>query len=540
MWEPGSPSAGSAAPAAGGPRKEDRVRRSVAIVVLGAFFLSSISLVLVTGPSATVQAGAATRAAASSLAARVAAHPNVVIILSDDQPMGLMSAMPRTRSRIFRRGTVFTQAYASNPLCCPSRATILTGGVSHTTGVYTNRGRSNGGLAEFARNGNEARTMAVHLDGLYETALFGKYLNGYRSYAESTLGTGYVPPGWDEWQAIYEHNADYFDYRLNVNGRILPFGSTTRDYSTDVLGRRFLDWLDPTDGDGRDEGQPFFALFAPYAPHLPARTPHARDRRPFVDLEYRPTPATNEADVSDKPAYIRNQPALSAEELEDVESGWIRQHQALLSLDRQVGRVMRYLEDSGEIRDTIVVYLSDNGLTWGDHRWTWKSVPYERSVRIPLAVRYDRLDGRGRGRTRDDLVSNADLFPTIMQLALGRGWTAPGPVDGRSLVPALREKARLRGPILLENLYVVRDERHRGAVPSYCGLITERWKYVVYSEPSEDPDLVDGISERELYDRDTDPNELQNLAASKPNVVAHLGAWLRRACSPPPPGWRAW
>ena len=466
-------------------------------------------------------------------------HPNVIIILADDQPAGTMGVMPRTRARIFDKGTVFSRAYVTTPLCCPSRATLLTGGFPHTTGVYKN-GPPHGGFGTFHEAGDERRTMAYHLDEVYETGLFGKFLNGYGPYVRENLRPRYIPPGWDEWQAFYEGNGLYYDYSLNVNGRIVRYGHQPRDYSTDVLGDRFLDWLDVADGDGRARGEPFFAIFAPYAPHAPSDASAIHhDTTRSLPYPIVSTPAVNERDVSDKPTYIRRQRQFSPYELQVIRWQQVLQARSLFSLDRQIGRVMKYLKRSGHLRDTLVIYTSDNGYSWGEHRWWYKLAPYEASIRVPLAMRYEPLDGPGT-RHRHDLVSNADIFPTVMSLTLGAAWAAPDPVDGRSLVPALGgSPSRFRRPILLENLYFRRQELG-GPVPTYCGIVTVRWRYVVYDDTSRDPALVRGRFEQELYDRRRDPHELTDVSPSRPDIVRRLRARLKTMCRPPPPSWDAW
>src|SRR5207342_607982 len=149
-------------------------------------------------------------------AAAATVPPNVVIFLADDQAMGTMKAMPNVMGRIAAPGVTFARAYISDPLCCPSRASILTGLYPTHTGVFTNgEGTDNtqyGGTAAFEGNGDSDLTVAKTLhDAGYQTALFGKYLNGYRTYSAAHPGAdGYFrPPGWDLWRAFYENNGRY-------------------------------------------------------------------------------------------------------------------------------------------------------------------------------------------------------------------------------------------------------------------------------------------------------------------------------------------
>ncbi len=461
--------------------------------------------------------------------------PNVLVIVTDDQTVGTWRAMPQTYHRIVQRGVEFTQAFASNPMCCPSRAAILTGGFSTHSGVYSNGGPY-GGMRAFHEHGDEHRTLAALLDPTYETALFGKYLNGYSAYADAELHPGYVPPGWDEWQAQYENNGAYYDYRLNVNGKIVRYGDQPQDYSPDVIGSRLRDWLDPRDGDGRDPRQPFFAMFTPFAPHgPPTPSPRFGDDQRFSSLPAYTSPAMNEADVSDKPAYIRQLPLLGPERLLSDQVLRRRPLEALYSLDRQIGLTLDLLKHQGVLRDTMIVVLSDNGTATGEHRWTYKLVPYERSIRVPMAIRFDPLT-RGPRVEHRQLVTTADVFSTVMALARPR-WVPHRPIDGISLTSLLAAPQRqpLRTGVLLQNLYT--DRVGQPDVPTYCGIRTDRWKYVVYSATKRDPTLVDGRQDVELYDLERDPYELDNIAGQRPDVSRRLRAELSRICRPTPPGW---
>jgi arylsulfatase A-like enzyme len=369
--------------------------------------------------------------------------------------------------------------------------------------------------------------------------LFGKYLNGYSSYANQLGKSGYVPPGWDNWEAFYGMNGAYYNYKLDVNGQLINYGHAPQDYSTDVIGQRLREWLDTSDGDGRNPSQPFFAYVAAFSPHAPtdASITHGDTHR-FLNLPPFRSPALNERDVSDKPSYIRALPPINPLGMERLTNVWRQQHQSLFSYDRQIGLTLKLLRTEHQLRNTLVIVMSDNGETTGEHRWTYKLVPYERSIRVPLAIRYDRLIRHPGTTDSRDLVANADLFPTIASVALGPRWRPPQPVDGLSLRNVLNgtQHGQLRRSIVLENEYYARGGLKRN-VPTYCGIVTRRWKYVVYSPTSKDPGLVAGSEEDELYDLEHDPFELHNLAASRPGIAARLRKRLAKACSPTPPGW---
>jgi arylsulfatase A-like enzyme len=448
-------------------------------------FVSAIALTLLCAPAV----GAAPR-------------PNVVVILTDDQRADGADRMPTVRRLLARHGVTFANAFVSNSLCCPSRTTLLTGRYSHTTGVWSNRPPF-GAWPAFQALGGERRTLAVTLRAAgYRTGYVGKYLNAY-------TGTT-IPPGWEDWRA-FTWGWGYYDYTLNVNGRLVRYGRSRREYSTDVLGRMAARFVRASGGSRR----PFFLVFSPAAPHNPA-VPAARHRRTDLHLEPFAPPSLGE-NLADKPAYIRR----SARRAGLANARFRRrQYRTLLAVDDAVGRIVAALRATRKMRNTVVIFTSDNGVEWGEHGFppARKSVPHEGSIRVPLIVRYTRLNRAAR--TEDRLVTNADLATTVARLAGVRQRT-----EGRSLVPLLRGlEPPWRRAFLVENLG---GEIAAARIPTYCGLRTEHHLYVVYA-----------TGERELYDLDTDPYELENLAGAKTHrrTEQTLLRQLRRACYPLPPG----
>lgn len=242
------------------------------------------SLLRTTGAVAVVVAAAllADRSAAAPAATRVrTTPPNLVVILSDDQRWDTLDRMPAVRRWIARHGVTFRNAFATTSECCPSRASILTGQYSHTTGVVQNFGPRS--YPQF----DERSNLAVWLhDAGYETALVGKYLNDYTVY-----GHHRIPPGWSDWVAMDSRPEEkYYDYNLNVNGRLQHRGVRAVDYSTDVLARHAIEFV-------RKAKRPFFLYFAPITPHLPA-TPAPRDLSTPLVLPRR-RPNFDERDLSD-------------------------------------------------------------------------------------------------------------------------------------------------------------------------------------------------------------------------------------------------
>lgn len=446
-------------------------------------------------------------AAAVTAAPRVAPSraqelpPNVVIILTDDQrsDIPLDQTMPTVLSRIVEPGVSFSEAFVVNPLCCPSRSSLLTGQYSHTTGVYSNGGAF-GGFDDF-RDGS---TLATWLDDAgYRTALIGKYLNGYEG--------PYVPPGWDRWVAFEKH--DFFDYSLVIDGILTPFGADAVDYSTDVLADEAVSFVR-----GSAAEEPLFLYFAPYAPHAPA-TPAPRHDGAFDDLPpFRP-PSYDETPIADKPDHIKSLPRIGPDEDALIDEFRRDQYRSLLAADDAVRRIWRALRQSGRLQNTVFVFMSDNGMHWGEHRWYFrKAVPYEESIRIPMAIRYDPLTS-GSG-TIGDFALNVDIAPTLAEIV---GIAAPG-VEGESLVPLIEgTAAEWRTDFVIEHVSFGPNK----TVPPYCAVRNEGFLYAIY-----------GTGEEELYDLAADPFQLQNQANRRQysDVEASLRQRVEELCSPPPPG----
>jgi N-acetylglucosamine-6-sulfatase len=428
--------------------------------------------------------------------------PNIVLILTDDQRWDTLWAMPRVQRDLVARGVDFRKAFVVNPVCCPSRSTILTGEYSHSTGVYTNHAREPyGGFPAF----DDSVTIATVLsDAGYRTGLFGKYLNGYR--------TDYVPPGWDRWFATYG-NGGYYNYEATDNGVQRSYGSRRADYGTDVLARHAVDFIGHTQDD-----QPLFLYLATHAPHFPA-VPDSGDGNAFARLApFRPR-SYNESNVSDKPAWVRSMPTLTPNKRAAIDAFRVAQCRSLLAVDRAVGSIVDELDATGRLSNTMIVFASDNGFHWGEHRLFGKGSPYEESIRIPLVVRddaiadSDRVDGQ-------HLALNLDLAPTFADLA---GVDLPG-AEGSSLVPILKDgHASWRHDFLVEHLNL-----GGAGAPTFCEVRERDFVYIRY-----------GTGERELYALRSDPRELDNAVARfrGGSIFSRLKRQLRGLCDPPPPGY---
>ncbi|MCI0634772.1 MAG: sulfatase [Actinobacteria bacterium] len=424
--------------------------------------------------------------------------PNIILILTDDQRADTLQYMPIVRQTLGKHGVTFTNAYVSNPVCCPSRASILTGLYSHTTGVYTNNFA--GGFAAF----DDSSTIATWLnDAGYHTGLFGKYLNGYE--------TEYIPPGWDRWFAMHV-SASYYRYQATSDGIIVQYGNDPADYGTSVVGAATISFIRETPAE-----DPLFAYVSVPAPHDPAK-PAPGDEEAFRGLAPWRPPSYNERDVKDKPQYIRDNPWLKADRRREIDIARIREIRSLVAVDRLVGDIVDVLRETGRLENSIVVFTSDNGVMWGEHRWDLKDVPYEESIAVPMVIRYDGMIPEAR--EDKNLVTNLDLAPTFAEAA---GVITPA-TEGVSLLPLLLDPAMAwRDGFLIEHM-----ASHGGnSVPSYCGFHTKRYVLIRYSG-----------DKPELYDLKVDRWQRENVidAPAYAQVVTELQDRLVESCDPPPPG----
>jgi N-acetylglucosamine-6-sulfatase len=418
--------------------------------------------------------------------------PNIVFILADDMRKDDLKYMPKTRSLLGEKGMSFSNAFVSNALCCPSRATIMRGQYAHNTGVWTNKG-SSGGLQAYRNNGNEKDNVATRLDAAgYRTGLFGKYLNQYS-------GTTGKPPGWDRWFA-HTSGSRYYNYKINDDGRIINYGSATADYETDGIAKRAKTFIGAT----AKAGVPFFAYVAPRAPHSPA-TPAKRDEHTYDGLKAPRLPSFDEKNVADKPPWIRKLPRLSDAKEAKIDSRAEKRAETLQSLDDLVAGIVDRLNDSRVLSNTYIFFTSDNGWHGGEHRIPkekWR--PYEEDIHMPLLV---RGPGVKVGHQAHKLVLDTDYLPTFTALADEK---MPKYVDGRSLLPVLKGNTTAwRSAILLE------AAGHYS--PAYRGIRTsDNRKYVEYTG-----------GKSELYHLGRDPYELRD-AYDPNNPPASLAKRLKK------------
>ena len=491
-------------------------------------------------------------------------RPNILVVMTDDQNVDDVAHMPNVRRLLAAQGTTFTDAVDSFPLCCPSRATFITGQYAHNHGVIGNfhpygwygmKDRRNILPAWLQRSG-------------YRTALIGKWLNGYGARDAH----GEVPHGFDVWRGLLDAAAyDYFNFVMNVNGRLKTWGDAefarklvefaelevrpnpgglaavlerlealfgprpysywgteeAKDYSPDVTGKITDDLVE---GEGRSR-KPFFIWWAPAAPHRedvattlmgrPGRDPRPAPRYDRKSSTFTlPRPRNfNEADFSDKPSNMQNRaPVLTQAQIDQLQLDYEGRIGSLLAVDDQVKKLVRTLTRTGQIDNTLIVFVSDNGWMQGEHRIPGdKFLPYEESVRVPLIM---RGPGVKKGARVTGQVSNIDFAPTLVDVADAR---AGRTMDGRSLVPMLSNRRLRPNPVVqLEapRPLFEQDVPVNGWDRPYKGVRTERYTYVVYTETGEE----------ELYDRRRDPAQLRSVHADPAyaRIKAGLAADLKR------------
>lgn len=366
-------------------------------------------------------------------------RPNIVLIITDDQDAPSLEVMRKLNDHPGGGWTQFDNAVCNDGICAPSRATTLTGQHSHHHGV-----ERNGWIGKL----DEHHTLPVWLSAAgYQCALFGKYSFGKKDHNWPK------PPGWD----VFDSGGGYADT---------------------VFGKG-VDYI-------RHAGaEPFFLMLTPVDPHIKAKPPL---RYKDAEVEMSPLPPNiNEADVSDKPARIRKLPLLRKSKLKSLAKERTNAYRTLLAVDDGVQAVVDELAAVGKLDNTVIVYTSDHGFSWGSHRLERKHIPYEEVIRIPLVI---RRPGQSGNRIESRVVSNVDIAPTLADLA---GVTPTIAVDGYSLRPMM-DGGDWTECKLIEKHFDTRDPG------SFYGVRTDRYTYVEHD-----------TGEKELYDLAADPYQMDSV-----------------------------
>lgn len=485
--------------------------------------------------------------------------PSFVVIQTDDQTLdglyetfsafpgaAVTRAMPNTLDLLAGKGMTFNRYYVPYPLCCPSRVSLLTGRYAHNTGVKGNV-QPNGGYYGFSFRAAASHNLATWLQGAgYRTIHVGKFLNGYGD--EPYDDGSHVPPGWDAWHTILraDTNHYFYGYQLNNNGQISePYGDSgsweTREYGVrDPAGCPFepteerpclyatdvFSWMAREEMLATSPEQPFYLQVDYTAPHGDFRRPAGPEPAPRhydwfkgARLPHDRSEGFDEGNVEDKPRFIRDAEHLTPNEKRTYRVYYEKQLDSLRAIDDGVKEIVDTLGQLHRLRNTYILFVSDNGFFFGEHRLLGgKFLAYEPATHLPFLI---RGPGIPQGSSTGELAANIDIAPTILELA---GAEADKSIDGRSLVPFLRDpELRSRRPILFESFVETSDVEAQGAISragagsaadqgkatasllappkDYEGIRIGPYKYIAWP-----------TGEKELYDINKDPNELNNIA----------------------------
>lgn len=507
----------------------------------------------------------ATDAGARPTSADTDGRPNILVVMTDDMSAADLQLLPNVRKLLVKKGTTFDDAVDSFPLCCPARATFITGQYAHNHGVK-------GNFAPYGWYGMKKRgnTLPRWLQDVgYRTALIGKWLNGYGALDAH----GEVPKGFDIWRGLLDVSAyDYSNFVMNMDGKLKAWGDkdfarklvefalievddepdtlqsifakleelfgprpytywgaeTTEAYSPDVTGKITEDLVKAE----RKQDDPFFIWWTPAAPHRedvattlmgrPGPDPRPAPRYEDVSQTYTlPQPPNfNEADTTDKSANFQDKaPPLSDAQLAQLQLDYEGRAGSMLAVDDHVGKLVKILDQTDQLDNTMIVFVSDNGWMQGEHRVPGdKFLPYEESLKVPLVI---RGPGVPKNQTVDGQVSNIDFAPTLLDAANAK---AGRTMDGVSLLPTMRNpNKRPKRAIEIEALaplFANPEIPVNGWDRPYTGVRTDRYTYVVWTD----------TGEKELYDRQTDPYQLDNVAGDPAfaAVQADLAAKLEQ------------
>lgn len=492
-------------------------------------------------------------------------RPNILVVMTDDMAASDVALMPQVQRRLADKGTTFDDAIDSFSHCCPARATFITGQYAHNHGVK-------GNFAPYGWYGMKKRKniLPAWLDQAgYRTALIGKWLNGYGARDAH----GEVPAGFDIWRGLLDVSAyDYSNFVMNADGALRSWGDadfarklvefaivevddepdsvaslfakleelfgprpysywgaeTAEAYSPDVTGKIAAKLVK---AEGRKR-KPFFIWWAPAAPHRedvattlmgrPGPDPRPPPRYEAASKGYtlpRP-PSFNEADISDKSANFQAKAqSLTEAQIAQLQLDYEGRAGSLLAVDDHVGKLVKTLRATHQLKNTMIVFLSDNGWMQGEHRIPGdKYLPYEESLKVPLVI---RGPGVPKGQTVQGQVSNIDFAPTLLDAADAEAGRTQ---DGVSLLPTIRNPKRRPNRVLeieaLEPLFLSNLIPINGWDRPYTGVRTDRYTYVVWTE----------TGEKELYDRDADPYQLTNVAGDPAfaRIEADLAAKLAK------------
>lgn len=405
-------------------------------------------------------------------------RPNIVLVTTDDMNDYDLRWMPETRALIEREGTEFTDFSSQHPLCCPARASLLTGQYAHNNGVHHNQGPYNANALVNPDNNIGAWLQ----DGGYRTGFIGKFLNGFDRYPVA---------GWNRFNHSMQASMfNAYGYEFS-DDRSIPDDLHMSDY----VGRQTVGYVRDFAGD-----RPFFIWTSQIAPHnmkvtrgwptvktaIPAkrhRDLYSNAMPPSLDK-----PSFNEANVKDKPKYLRDN--MEMRDRRTIIKAFRQRIRSLKAVDEQVGHLVAALKATGELRNTVILFTSDNGYLLGEHRLVGKNYAFEEAMQVPMLI---RGPGIPVGSTVEPMTI-VDVAATVADVANVEPQRTQ---DGRSLIPVANGEPGYDRFLI--------QAGHQARSWSFRGIREEQWTYAEHYGGED----VDG---RELYDRDSDPYQLRNVA----------------------------
>jgi N-acetylglucosamine-6-sulfatase len=436
---------------------------------------------------------------------------NVIFILTDDHRydfMGFTGKLPWLKTsnmdRLFTQGAWFRNAFVTTSLCSPSRASILTGAYSHVHTIVDNASPEPKNNIYFPQYLQKAG---------YQTAFFGKWHMGEEAAADNPR------PGFNHWES-FKGQGVYYNPTLNINGEQVTYKDSA--YISDLLTEHAIDWLQQ-----RDKAKPFFLYLSHKAVHAPMQ-PAKRHVGMYKNQPYL-VPATYYQTVADDykklnwPEWVKQQRYSwhgvdymyhTYQSIEELVQNYC---ETLMGVDESIGAVLNYLQEQGLDKNTLIIYMGDNGFSFGEHGLIDKRHFYEESVKVPFLVYCPELFKGGQTITK--MVQNIDVAPTILSAA---GLKQPTAMPGKSLLPLLKaDSVQWRNKIFYEYYW----EFDFPMTPTVFGVRSDQFKYIRYY----------GIWDtNELYDLVNDPNETTNLinqpqyAAVVKQMATDLYDWLEQ------------
>lgn len=412
--------------------------------------------------------------------------PNIILIITDDLSVSIIdfllenNMMPNLKEHFIDNGITFTNSFVTTPVCCPSRATSLSGLYAHNHGVFSNEpiiidGKlaANGGFKAF----NDTSTLATLLKNEgYRTGYIGKYLNGYE------VDPLYVPPGWDDWKGFSLGPNRMFDFSVNHNGDLV---TEKNQYKTDYIGEKVIEFIKESQG-------PYFMHIGTAVPHSSAQEPKCvlnslLSLNPVtVSPKYNGT-LDNISILHSPSFYEKKSGMLPIENVECIEMIFRRQAESIRSLDEVIGKIFQVLIEKNELNNTVVIFTSDNGFVFGEHGHVGKGEVYEESIRVPLFIRAPSI-----GKTTvTGLVTNNDIVPTIVDIT---GIKPNLEVDGLSLLPIMKDPSKKWREVFLIEMWFADGT-------SYNAVRTIDMLYVEFSHRTY----------KGFYDLENDPFQLSNM-----------------------------